>query len=133
MVMIVYRSAAAQRRKMLSKLLRLGMECVLLSGIGGGTRLVLAFLLNFDMTGSDCFVVMLLFGGCAEGVSCRPFSLTAIPESSGPGLGSGGVKVLPLVLALEVLRESVMLLFALETPDRRELLVIARFMPVSSA
>ena len=44
------------RRKMFSRLLRFGIECfaVLLSGIGGGTRLVLGFLLNLDKIGSDC-------------------------------------------------------------------------------
>lgn len=120
---------------MFRRLLRLGTECfaVLLSGMGGGIMFVLGFLLNLDIIGSDCLWLIALAAGCAEGVSCKPFSLTAIPESSGPGLGSGGVTVLPLVLALEVLRESVMLLFALETPDRRELFVMFRFMPVSSA
>src|SRR5690242_8710204 len=134
-VLHVVKIDTAYRRKIFSRLLRLGIECfaVLLSGIGGGTRLVLVFLLNLDRIGSDCLWLMALLVGSAEGVSWRPFSFTAIPESSGPGLGSGGVTVLPLALALEVLRESVMLLFALETPDRRELLVTARFMPVSSA
>lgn len=82
-----------------------------------------------ESRGSD-FLWLILLSADSAGWS-SPFSFTAIAESSGPLPGIGGeTTALGSVLALDELRESWMLLFALETADFRELFVMARFMPM---
>ena len=120
----------AHRRKTFMKLFRLLIcgEVDRSLETGGGARCALELdrLPNFDIRGSDFLWVILVSSDMS-----MPFSFTAIAESSGPWPEIEGVMTaLASVLALEVLRESWMLLFALETADLRELFVIARLMPV---
>lgn len=113
------------RRKTLIKLLRLLMPGVgvLSAGIGGGAK----FLLNLDSIGSDFLLFMLPWSFTVAG-SVTPFSLMATPESSGPSVGIDKERTaLADCSVLELLRDSCMLLFAFETTDFREALVMARF------
>jgi hypothetical protein len=100
---------------------------------GGGCAIELdLLLLNFESSGSDfLWLTLLSTGGMVEP---NPFSFTATPESSGPSPRSGEVMTsLTSKLAFEALRDSWMLLFALDMADRRELFVAARIVPPFSS
>jgi hypothetical protein len=102
-----------------------------LAGTGGGTRADVK--LTFDFSPSDFealrFIGDLLVNLLSMGCSVSDSSLwsTSTPESSGLGLRSGGVTTaLASWSALETLRVSWKLLFALVTAERFELFDFAQ-------